>query len=159
MACAVNADRFSNADGITWTWVVFDWPQGVHASWWMVIGGCCSNSALSWQVEQLKDDLTQSEAQGEELRKRAAELQQEVSAVRHPENRLRTRTALLPSPERTSRPLRHQIGLWFTLTSEKPTDWTTGRPFSLGRFFFFFPARDSVHYLWYTEALKCRIIL
>ncbi|XP_077091120.1 ELKS/Rab6-interacting/CAST family member 1 isoform X3 [Siphateles boraxobius] len=33
------------------------------------------------KVEQLKDELTQSEAQGEELRKRAAELQQEVSAI------------------------------------------------------------------------------
>ncbi|XDV24535.1 hypothetical protein PO909_028668 [Leuciscus waleckii] len=33
------------------------------------------------KVEQLKDELAQSEAQGEELRKRAAELQQEVSAI------------------------------------------------------------------------------
>ncbi|XP_016390913.1 ELKS/Rab6-interacting/CAST family member 1-like isoform X5 [Sinocyclocheilus rhinocerous] len=33
------------------------------------------------KVEQLKDELAQSEAQGEELKKRAAELQQEVSAI------------------------------------------------------------------------------
>ncbi|XP_039523586.1 ELKS/Rab6-interacting/CAST family member 1 isoform X3 [Pimephales promelas] len=33
------------------------------------------------KVEQLKDELAQSEAQGEELRKRAAELQQEVSSI------------------------------------------------------------------------------
>ncbi|XP_051544512.1 ELKS/Rab6-interacting/CAST family member 1-like [Myxocyprinus asiaticus] len=33
------------------------------------------------KVEQLKEDLAQSEAQGEELKKRAAELQQEVSAI------------------------------------------------------------------------------
>uniref|UniRef100_A0A8C1LX22 ELKS/RAB6-interacting/CAST family member 1 n=1 Tax=Cyprinus carpio TaxID=7962 RepID=A0A8C1LX22_CYPCA len=33
------------------------------------------------KVEQLKDELAQSEAQGEDLKKRAAELQQEVSAI------------------------------------------------------------------------------
>ncbi|XP_043092186.1 ELKS/Rab6-interacting/CAST family member 1 isoform X4 [Puntigrus tetrazona] len=33
------------------------------------------------KVEQLKDELAQSEAQGEELKKRAAELQQEVSSI------------------------------------------------------------------------------
>ncbi|XP_017578622.1 ELKS/Rab6-interacting/CAST family member 1 isoform X9 [Pygocentrus nattereri] len=33
------------------------------------------------KVEQLKEELSHSEAQGEELRKRAAELQQEVSAI------------------------------------------------------------------------------
>ncbi len=52
----------------------------------MRAGGCCSNGVLSWQVEQLKDELAQSEAQGEELKKQAAELQQEISAVRNPEN-------------------------------------------------------------------------
>ncbi|XP_016121459.1 ELKS/Rab6-interacting/CAST family member 1-like isoform X3 [Sinocyclocheilus grahami] len=33
------------------------------------------------KVEQLKDELAQSEAQGEELKKQAAELQQEISAI------------------------------------------------------------------------------
>lgn len=55
--------------------------RGGEGCWLVVVA---SNSALSWQVEQLKEEL----AQGEELKKRAAELQQEVSAVRRPENRL-----------------------------------------------------------------------
>lgn len=64
---------------------------------------CCggsSNGGLSWQVEQLKEELSQSEAQAEELRKRTAELQRELSAVRHPERQLRAHTALLSSPQR-----------------------------------------------------------
>lgn len=37
---------------------------------------------MSWQVEQLKEELSSKEAQGEELKKRAAGLQAEVFAVR-----------------------------------------------------------------------------
>lgn len=37
---------------------------------------------LSCQVEQLKEELTHSQSEKEELRQRANELQQEVSAVR-----------------------------------------------------------------------------
>lgn len=37
---------------------------------------------MSWQVEQLKEELSSKEAQGEELKKRAAGLQSEVFAVR-----------------------------------------------------------------------------
>lgn len=37
---------------------------------------------MSWQVEQLKEELNSKEAQGEELKKRAAGLQAEVFAVR-----------------------------------------------------------------------------
>lgn len=37
---------------------------------------------MSWQVEQLKEELSSKEAQGEELKKRAAVLQAEVFAVR-----------------------------------------------------------------------------
>lgn len=37
---------------------------------------------MSWQVEQLKEELNAKEAQGEELKKRVAGLQTEVSAVR-----------------------------------------------------------------------------
>lgn len=44
--------------------------------------GCSSNGGLSWQVEQLKEELSQSEARAEELKKRTAELQRETSAVR-----------------------------------------------------------------------------
>lgn len=51
--------------------------RGGEGCWLVVVA---SNSALSWQVEQLKEEL----AQGEELKKRAAELQQEVFAVRRP---------------------------------------------------------------------------
>ncbi len=99
MACAVNADWF----GCWWHHVIVgDVWLGAGCACELVIGGCCSNGALSWQVEQLKDELAQSEAQGEELKKQAAELQQEISAVRNPENRRRPRTALLPSPERVS---------------------------------------------------------
>lgn len=35
---------------------------------------------MSWQVEQLKEELNAKEAQGEELKKRVAGLQTEVSA-------------------------------------------------------------------------------
>ena len=37
---------------------------------------------MSWQVEQLKEERSSTEAQGEELKKRAAGLQAEVFAVR-----------------------------------------------------------------------------
>lgn len=37
---------------------------------------------MSWQVEQLKEELSSKDAQGEELKKRAAGLQSEVFAVR-----------------------------------------------------------------------------
>lgn len=37
---------------------------------------------MSWQVEQLKEELNAKEAQGEELKKRVTSLQTEVSAVR-----------------------------------------------------------------------------
>lgn len=37
---------------------------------------------MSWQVEQLKEELSAKEAQGEDLKKRVAGLQAEVSAVR-----------------------------------------------------------------------------
>lgn len=37
---------------------------------------------MSWQVEQLKEELNAKEAQGEELKKRVTGLQTEVSAVR-----------------------------------------------------------------------------
>lgn len=39
---------------------------------------------MSWQVEQLKEELNAKETQGEELKKRMAGLQTEVSAVRLP---------------------------------------------------------------------------
>ena len=59
---------------------------------------------MSWQVEQLKEELSSKEAQGEELKKRAAGLQAEVFAVRFtlcgPWSRGGTRGWLwvLPSP-------------------------------------------------------------
>lgn len=49
--------------------------------WWLK---CCGHgdALLSCQVEQLKEELTQSQSEKEELRQRANELQREVSAVR-----------------------------------------------------------------------------
>lgn len=45
---------------------------------------CCGHgdALLSCQVEQLKEELTHSQSEKEELRQRASELQREVSAVR-----------------------------------------------------------------------------
>lgn len=40
------------------------------------------DALLSCQVEQLKEELTQSQSEKEELRQQANELQREVSAVR-----------------------------------------------------------------------------
>lgn len=49
---------------------------------WQLI--CCGHgdALLSCQVEQLKEELTRSQSEKEELRQRANELQREVSAVR-----------------------------------------------------------------------------
>lgn len=49
---------------------------------WQLI--CCGHrdALLSCQVEQLKEELTHSQSEKEEIRQRANELQQEVSAVR-----------------------------------------------------------------------------
>lgn len=49
--------------------------------WWLICFGH-GDAPLSCQVEQLKEELTHSQSEKEELRQRANELQREVSAVR-----------------------------------------------------------------------------
>lgn len=69
------------------------WPRTLAAALFYGHG----DALLSCQVEQLKEELSQSQSEKEELRQRANELQQEASAVRDAPLCPRFRSLLLES--------------------------------------------------------------